>query len=61
MSLRIQYEEGDRGPLAPTGVRRSVGLVWDGRRDLLWGVDTHRLRVFVLRFDAEAADVDPLR
>lgn len=61
VSLRIQYEEGDRGPLAPTAVRRSVGLVWDGRRDLLWGVDTHRLRVFVLRFDAEAADVAPLR
>jgi hypothetical protein len=61
VSLRIQYEEGDRGPLAPTAVRRSVGLVWDGRRDLLWGVDTHRVRVFVLRFDPSTADVQPLR
>ncbi|MFO8012408.1 MAG: kelch repeat-containing protein [Phycisphaerae bacterium] len=61
VSLRIQYEDGERGPLAPTAVRRSVGLVWDGRRGLVWGVDTHRLRVFVLRFDAEAADVEPLR
>jgi hypothetical protein len=61
VSLRIQYEQGEREPLAPTAVRRSVGLVWDGRRDLLWGVDTHRLRVFVLRFDPETADVQPLR
>jgi len=61
VSLAIAYEEGERGPLAPTAVRRSVGLVWDGRRNLVWGVDTHRLRVFVLRFDPEGADVQPLR
>ena len=61
VSLRIQYEEADRGPLAPTAVRRSVGLVWDGRRELVWGVDTHRLRVFALRFDAKTADLEPLR
>jgi hypothetical protein len=61
VSLAIGYESGERGPLAPTAVRRSVGLVHDGRRDLVWGVDTNGLRVFVLRFDAAEADVQPLR
>ena len=61
VSLRIGYEKDDRGPLAPTAVRRSVGLVWDGERGLVWGIDTHRLRVFVLRLDSETADLEPLR
>jgi len=60
VSLRIDYEKDSRGPLAPTAVRRSVGLVWDGRRRLVWGVDTNRLRVFVLRFEPGEADVRPL-
>ena len=61
VSLAIACEDGERGPLAPTAVRRSVGLLYDARRNLLWGVDTHRLRVFVLRFDRDQADLQPLR
>jgi len=61
VSLKIEYGSGERGPLAPTAVRRSVGLVYDARRNLLWGVDTHRLRVFVLRFNVDQTDLQPLR
>jgi len=60
VSLTIEYERGKERPLAPTAVHRSVGLVYDARRNRLWGVDTNRLRVFVLRFDPDKADVQPL-
>ena len=61
VSLRINHETDKRGPLAPTAVRRSVGLVYDARRKLIWGVDTNRVRVFVLRFDAKEAGIEPMK
>ena len=61
VSLRINYETDARGPLAPTAVRRSVGLVYDARRKLIWGVDTNRVRVFVLRFDAKGAGIEVMK
>jgi len=61
VSLRINYETDKRGPLAPTAVRRSVGLACDARRRLIWGVDTNRIRVFVLRFDAKAAGIEAMK
>jgi hypothetical protein len=61
VSLRLNHETDKRGPLAPTAVRRSVGLVYDARRKLIWGVDTNRVRVFVLRFDAKEAGIEPMK
>jgi len=61
VSLRINYETDKRGPLAPTAVRRSVGLACDARRKLIWGVDTNRVRVFVLRFDAKGAGIEAMK
>jgi len=61
VSLNIRYEAGANGkPVAPTATRRSVGLVYDARRGLVWGVDTNRLRVYVLRFDGRSAEAAPL-
>ena len=61
VSLRIDYETDKRGPLTPTAVRRSVGLACDARRKLIWGVDTNRVRVFVLRFDAKGAGIEAMK
>ena len=61
VSLKVGYERTDEGkPLAPGAVRHSCGLVWDARRGLIWGVDTNRVSVYALRFDATRADVMPL-
>ncbi|MBE3135324.1 MAG: hypothetical protein IMZ55_17800, partial [Acidobacteria bacterium] len=61
VSLKVGYERTDGGkPLAPGAVRHSCGLVWDARRGIIWGVDTNRVSVYALRFDAARADVVPL-
>ena len=61
VSLRINYGRDKRGPVAPTAVRRSVGLACDARRKRIWGVDTNRVRVFVLHFDAKGAGVEAMK
>jgi hypothetical protein len=35
--------------------------VYDARRKLIWGVDTHRVRVYVLRLDPAEADMAELK
>ena len=47
-------------PLQQRGPGHSCGLMFDANRKLIWGVDTHELRVFVLRFDPKAADLRAL-
>ena len=57
VSLRIGYEAaGDKKtPQTPRG--HSSGIVYDAKRQLVWGVETGRVAVFVLRLDAAKADV----
>ena len=55
VSLKIGYEvAGDKKtPQTPRG--HSSGIVYDAKRKLVWGVETGRVAVFVLRLDAAKA------
>jgi hypothetical protein len=61
VTLDIQYETGERygrtTRLFPTG--RSAGVMFDPRRQLIWGTDTNS-QVYVLRLDRPDANVRPL-
>jgi hypothetical protein len=60
ISLKLRYGVADdKKPLAPRS--HSSGLVYDARRKLIWGVDTHRVRVYVLRLDPAEADMAELK
>jgi len=61
VSLRIGYEAaGDKKtPQTPRG--HSSGIVYDAKRKLVWGVETGRVAVFVLRLDAAKADVAEMK
>jgi hypothetical protein len=61
VSLRIGYEvAGDKkAPETPRG--HSSGIVYDAKRKVVWGVETGRVAVFVLRLDSAKADVSELK
>ena len=49
---------GERAWSARDLLKRSAA---SARRKLIWGVDTNRLRVFVLRFDAKGAGIEAMK
>ncbi len=56
VSLKIGYNVNDDGtPVHPYGPGHSCGLMYDAARRLLWGIDTHKLRVFALRLEPKDA------
>jgi hypothetical protein len=61
VSLKIGYEAASdkKTPQTPRG--HSSGIVYDAQRKLVWGVETGRVAVFVLRLDAAKADVAELK
>ncbi len=61
VTLVIGYESAKgKRPAAPYGSGHSCGLMFDANRKLIWGVDTHELRVYALRFDPKTADLRAL-
>ena len=62
VSLNITCEIGkDAKPLTPRGPGHSSGLMYDGRRQIFWGVDTYHCQVYALRLDARRADVAAMK
>ncbi len=56
-SFDIGYEIDREKKLShPAGPGSSCGLLFDAKRKLIWGVDTHDCRVYVLRLDPDKAD-----
>ena len=51
--------DSDAPPITKEG-SYNIGVVYDPRRDLVWGVNTHS-QVFVLRFDARTAKVEAVK
>jgi hypothetical protein len=61
LSLAISYEVGkDKRPAHPGGPGHSCGLLFDARRKIIWGIDTHDCRVYALRLDPTTADLKPI-
>ena len=58
LSLAIRYEVGkDNRPAHPGGPGHSCGLLFDAKRKIIWGIDTHDCRVYALRLDLPTADL----
>lgn len=56
-SFAIGYEvDKDQRPSHPAGPGHSCGLLFDAKRHLIWGIDTHHCRVYALRLDPATAD-----
>ncbi len=56
VSLAIGFKlDKEQRALHPYGQGHSCGLMYDAKRQLLWGVDTHELRVFALRLELNDA------
>lgn len=60
-SLAISYEIGkDQRPAHPAGPGHSCGLLFDTKRQIIWGIDTHNCRVYALRLDPATANRRPV-
>ena len=60
-SLAITYEVGmDKRPAHPAGPGHSCGLLFDTKRQIIWGLDTHDCRVYALRLDPANASLKPI-
>jgi hypothetical protein len=57
--IKVEVEHGSQ-PATPRGAGHSCGLMYDAKRQLIWGVNTYERRVYVLRLDRQAADLDSL-
>jgi hypothetical protein len=57
VSLNLDYAIQGKKALQPRGPGHSCGLMFDARRKLIWGCDTHNCLVYALRFDLKTADV----
>ncbi|HEX3313762.1 MAG TPA: kelch repeat-containing protein, partial [Gemmataceae bacterium] len=60
VTLNLDYAIEGKRALQPRGPGHSCGLMFDARRKLLWGCDTHSCRVYALRFDPMTADMRPI-
>ena len=56
VSLKI----GGPNPSGKTGRNVSLGLIYDPKRNLIWGMDNYHLQPFALRLDPATADMQPL-
>lgn len=62
LSLAISYEVGrDNRPAHPDGPGHSCGLLFDGKRKIIWGIDTHDCRVYGLHLDLPTADLKSIK
>ena len=58
VSLDLGYEVGKNERAAhPGGPGHSCGLLFDAKRKIIWGIDTHDCRVYALRLEVRTADV----
>jgi hypothetical protein len=58
VSLNLGYEIGKNKRAAhPGGPGHSCGLLFDAKRSIIWGIDTHDCRVYALRLELKGADV----
>lgn len=61
VSLALGYEiEKNKKAAHPGGPGHSCGLLFDAKRKLIWGIDTHDCRVYALKLQMDAADKKPL-
>ncbi len=60
-TLAISYEVGnDKRPAHPAGPGHSCGLLFDTKRKIIWGIDTHDCRVYALRLNPATANLKPI-
>ena len=58
VSLDLGYEVGkNKRPAHPAGPGHSCGLLFDAKRKIIWGIDTHDCRVYALHLELKGADV----
>ena len=58
VSLNLGYEVGKNKRAAhPGGPGQSCGLLFDVKRQIIWGIDTHDCRVYALHLELKGADV----
>ena len=58
VSLNLGDEVGKNKRAAhPAGPGHSCGLLYDAKRKIIWGIDTHDCRVYALRPDLKSAGV----
>ena len=60
VTLNLDYAIEGKRALQPRGGGHSCGLMFDARRKLIWGCDTHSCRMYVMRFDPKSAEVLPI-
>jgi len=61
VSLEIGYAQNkDKRPAHPGGPGHSCGLLFDARRKLIWGIDTHDCRVYALQLNPKDATIKVL-
>jgi len=48
-------------PPAAAGYLNSLGLVYDAKRKLIWGMDNYNLQPHALRLDVKTADIQPMQ
>lgn len=61
VSLAIGYEiDKNKRAAHPGGPGHSCGLLFDAKRKLIWGIDTHDCRVYALKLEMDGADKKPL-
>ena len=60
VTLNLDYAIEGKRALQPRGGGHSCGLMFDARRKLIWGCDTHSCRVYAMRLDPKTADVRPI-
>jgi hypothetical protein len=57
VTLNLDYAIEGKRALQPRGGGHSCGLMFDARRKLIWGCDTHACRMYVMRFEPKSAKV----
>lgn len=61
VSLALGYEiDKNKKAAHPGGPGHSCGLLFDAKRKLIWGIDTHDCRVYTLKLQMAAADKKPI-